>query len=134
MKVGRGVEVFNLYDWLPGYGENRIKINSEETDLIVTVEYDGKCGPIKRNIRFTSVCSYYYQIFPGPSIVGLDWGTKRNSDLIGSLIEYPASEAAIAWMKALNNSRIIRQFGVLFLAENIQIIVFSGNVILEDPH
>ncbi|WP_408914421.1 hypothetical protein [Brucella pseudogrignonensis] len=133
MKVGRGVEVFNLYDWLPGHGENGVKINIKGTDLIVNVEYDGEYGVVERSIIFTSVCSFYHQIFPGPSIIGLDWGAKSNSDLIGSLVEYPASEAAIAWMKALGNSRVIRQFGVLFLAENIQIIVLSGDVILEDP-
>jgi hypothetical protein len=130
MKVGRGVEVFNLYEWLPGYGETAVKIQTKGTDLIVTVTYDCDTEVCERELRFSSVCSFYSQLFPGPPMREAD---EAESALLldGGLVEYPDSEAAKAWTQHFGGGRVIRRYGVIFSAENILLVVMAGGVTLQ---
>jgi hypothetical protein len=129
MKVGRGIEALDLYQWLPGHGENAVAMRTEGVDLIVTVAYDGDSGVRERELRFTSVCSFYAQAFPGPSMLGLDDGEAALL-LRGALVEYPDSEAAIVWSRHFRGSRRVRHYSVVFLAENRLLVVLSGGVSL----
>ncbi|MHA6881639.1 hypothetical protein [Ralstonia pseudosolanacearum] len=127
MKAGRSVDIFDLYEWLPGHGENEIKIYKEGTELFVAVAYDAMSGVCERKLLFTSVCSFYVQAFPGPSLFKADEG-EATSILRGVLVEYPESEAAVAWENHFGSPRVARHYSVAFLAENILLTVIAGAV------
>lgn len=129
MKMGRGIEALDLYEWLPGHGENAVAMRTEGADLIVTVEYDSDAGGRKRELRFASVCSFYSQVFPGPSMLGLDGG-EAVLLLRGVLVEYPESDAALAWRQHFQGARRVRHYGVVFLAENRLLVVLANGVLL----
>lgn len=131
MKMGRGIETLDLYEWLPGHGENTMTMRTEGADLIVTVEYDTEAGVRKRELRFASVCSFYTQAFPGPSMLGLDGGEAALL-LRGALVEYPDSDAALAWRQHFRNARNVRHYSVVFLAENRLIVVLADGVSLNE--
>lgn len=131
MKAGRGIEVLDPYEWLPGHGENAVKIRTEGTDLIATVVYDCDAGIRERELRFTSVCSFCSQVFPGPSMLEVEGGQVALL-LRGLLVEYPDSEAAMAWSKHFGEPRIVRHYSIVFLAENLLLVVLAGNALLNE--
>ncbi|MFC0399339.1 hypothetical protein [Paraburkholderia rhizosphaerae] len=131
MKIGRSVEIFNPYEWLPGYGESDVTFRTEGGDLVVTVAYDGENGLCERELCFTSVCSFYVQSFPGPSMVDLRDG-EAASILRGALVEYPDSEAAIAWTQHYGGSRVVRHYGIVFLAENRLLVALAEGAVLRN--
>jgi hypothetical protein len=67
--------------------------------------------------------------FPGPSMLGLDGG-EAGLLLKGVLVEYPDSEAAIAWSQHFRDSRRVRHYSVAFLAENRLMSVLANRVSL----
>ena len=131
MNMGRSIEILNPYEWLPGHGENSVEVRTERGGPIVTVGYDGDADARERELRFTSVCSFYSQVFPGPSMLGIE---KRAAALLlrGVLVEYPDSKAARAWVRHFQNSRRVRHYEILFLAENLQLVVFAAGVSLSE--
>jgi hypothetical protein len=129
MKVDGSAEILDPYDWLPEHGENSVKIRMEGTDLIVTIMFDGVTGASERELRFSYVCSFYVQAFPGPSMLGPDVGEVAPL-LRGALVEYPQSEAATAWKRHFSDTREVRHFSVAFLAENLLLVVLAGGVCL----
>ncbi|MFC4423195.1 hypothetical protein [Cupriavidus pampae] len=122
--VGRGVEVMNPYEWLPPYGETSVELRTEGTDLIVAIAYDCDVGMCVRELRFNSVCWFHSQVFPGPSMLGIG---EDDVELLlrGALIEYPDSEAAMAWRKYFEYSRDIRHYSIGFMATNIKLTVLA---------
>ena len=131
MKTGHGIEVLDPYEWLPGYGENTVKIATEGTELVVAVTYDRDAEVRGRVFRFTSVCSFYWQAFPGPSLLDVEGGDAALL-LRGVLVEYPDSEAAMAWSRHFGNSREVRHYSILFSAENRLLVVLAGEVSLKE--
>jgi len=127
MKTGHGIEIFDPYEWLPEYGETSVRVRTEGTSLVVTVTYDGETGELEREITFAAVCSYYSQIFPGPSMLAVEEG-EAGLLLRGVLVEYPDSEAALLWTQHFGVDRMVRHYGIVFLAENFMLNVFSGDV------
>lgn len=130
MKLGRSVDVLDPYQWLPGHGESGVKIRMDGTELLVTVAFDGAIGASERELRFSSVCSFYVQAFPGPSILEPGEG-ETASILRGVLVEYPESDAAKAWQRHFSASREVRHYSVAFLAENLLLVVLAGGVSLK---
>ena len=126
MRSGPPRVVHELYDWLPGYGENQVSVFSNGGEATIDVEYGDRLGEgvWKRAIQFIGVCCMYRASFPGPTAlpIALEPGTS-----LGSLVEFPASEAARAWADHFGGSRPIRHFGVWFLADNSTIQVFAEN-------
>src|ERR1700748_359835 len=116
--MGRSIEILDAYEWLPGHGENSVKVRTEGSGLIVTVKYDGGAEVCERELRFTLVCSFYSQAFPGPSMLGIE---KEAAALLlrGVLVEYPDSKAARGWVRHFQNSKPCRHYEILFLAENL---------------
>lgn len=129
MKAARGIEVLDPYEWLPGYGESAVRVRTEGPDLIVGIEYD--CGEsiCQRELRFSSVCSFYSQLFPGPPMVDVE---EMDAPLLlrGVLVEYPESKIAKAWTKHLNSLRIVRHFNIVFSAENLLLVIMASEVSL----
>jgi hypothetical protein len=131
MKIGRSVEILDPYEWLPEHGESGVKIRMEGTELVVTVVYDGEASLCERELRFSSVCSFYVQAFPGPSILDVE-ECDVASILRGALVEYPDSEASIAWARHFGDSRAVRHYSIAFLAENLLLVVLAGEALLRN--
>ncbi len=131
MKIGHGVEALDPYDWLPGHGETKVGIRKERADLIVTVTYDDDAIERQRELRFSAVCSFYMQTFPGPMMLGIEAG-DANLILRGVMVEYPDSEAAAAWTRHFNDARAVRHYSIAFLAENLLLTVWADSVALSE--
>ncbi|MFL9982208.1 hypothetical protein [Paraburkholderia sediminicola] len=129
MKNGYSIEVFDFYEWLPGHGERRVGIRTEEGDLLVTIFYDETYGVHERELRFASVCSFYVQAFTGPSLLAAE-DCATSSILRGALVEYLDSEVAVAWARHFGDVRVVRHYSVAFLAENLLLVVLAGGVSL----
>lgn len=127
MNVGREVEILNPYEWLPGYGETSVNFSTEDGNLSVWVEYDGKQGPEKKELLFTGVSSFYASALPGPMFLNFTYPEKSTTPM-GSLTEFPDSEAAAAWTRHFGDGRVKRHYRIAFLAENSILIVFAEDV------
>src|SRR5580704_5217269 len=124
MKSGHPIIVINPYDWLPGYGESGVVVRSQGLEWIIDIMYDDseQVELLKRELRFHGVCCFYQASFPGPSLMKVD---SETGDTLGTLVEYAESEAARAWKVHFGNTRIIKHYGIWFLAENLVIQVFA---------
>jgi len=132
MEVGQCIEVFNPYDWLPGHGENAVEFHAEAGDLSVVIAYDGPNGELKRELLFKRACAFYKTAFPGPGLLDLHCSVSSQVPM-GSLIECPDSEAAVAWTRHWNDGRAIKHYSMTFLSENLQLLVFATDCVLKDP-
>ncbi|MFC4420210.1 hypothetical protein [Cupriavidus pampae] len=128
-KVGKGIEVFNPYTWLPSYGETSVKFRIENSELVVTIIFDGESGICERELRFVAVCWFCSQAFPGPSMLDID-GDDVKLLLRGVLIEYPNSEAAMAWRVHFGSARAVRHFSIAFMSANIKFSVLASEVMV----
>jgi hypothetical protein len=132
MESGPPNIVLNLYDWLPGYGESGIMVRSQGLEWAVEIAYDdtARTGLLKRELRFNGVCCFYQASFPGPSLLAIDCQT---GDTLGSLVEYPESEAALAWKDHFGNTRVVKHYAIWFMSENSVIQVFAESFTLAEP-
>lgn len=131
MEVGRGVEVLNLHDWLPGHGENGVYLQTHNGDLLVTVLYDSEYGELRKKILFRHTVAFYKAAFPGPNLLGLHCSV-HNDISMSALIEHPDSEAAHAWTQHFKSLFIIKHYSIMFLSENIVLEVFAEDFALTD--
>jgi hypothetical protein len=116
--------VFDLYMWLPHYGETRIEFTAKDRQLEVAVFYDNEAdSESSKTITFSGVAWFMVSAVPGVEI------TKCNYDGIdatGSLIEFEHSEAALMWQNCLPwRDKIVRHYQVFFLSENKRLEVFA---------
>jgi hypothetical protein len=134
MKSGRPIVVVDPYDWLPGYGETGITVHSQGVDWVVEIEYDdpSQNGLWKRDLRFNSVCCFYRASFPGPRVLDIDYDPTADTKL-GSLCEFPDSEAALAWREHFGKTRMVKHYGIWFMSENLSIQVFAEGFALSEP-
>lgn len=130
--IGRARKIFDLYEWLPGHGENGVSIRTDGHHLIVNINYERGPELCERELRFSSVCTFYSQSFPGPTMLNFLLGP---TDLIltGVLIEYTESEFISAWRTHLNTSITIQHYCLILLSENVFLSVIGGDVTLTDP-
>lgn len=131
MAISKYVEILDPYDWMPSYGENAIAIRTEGTDLLVAISYDGENGPSERHLLFQSVCAFYVQTFPGPSMLK-DQPDDAAPLLRGLLVEYPGSEIALKWRSHFGPTREPRHFAIAFSAENRLLVVVADGVLLKE--
>ncbi len=137
MKSGFAISVFDLYEWLPSYGENSVIVESKGLDLTVKIEYESEDDyqiNYCRELKFTKVCAFYRTALPGVNILCLNNDNNSEIPPMGSLIEYPESEAAKAWNQHFGDSRQIKHFRIIFLSENILMEIFASNVALGDRY
>jgi hypothetical protein len=134
MKSGRPIVVADPYDWLPGYGENGVIVHSQGLDWTVEIEYDdaSQKGTYKREVRFSGVCCFYHASFPGPRMLDLDLDAIADAKL-GSIWEFPDSEAALAWREHFGKNRAIKHYGIWFMSENSVIQAFAKGFTLSKP-
>lgn len=131
MEVGRGITVFDPYDWLPGYGENGVELRTQGADLSVIIPYDGDSGELRKELLFEHAVAFYKASFPGPSMLNMQCSVRSTASM-GSLIECPDSEAAKAWREHFQGLYDIKHYSMSFLSENIALVVFAEGVVLRD--
>lgn len=131
MEVGRAVAVFDPYDWLPGYGENGVELRAQGGDLSVVISYDGEHCELKKEFFFKHAVAFFKASFPGPGMLNMQCSVKDTGS-IGTLKECPDSEAAKAWRAHFNEEVNINHYSIVFLSENITLVVFAEEVILRD--
>jgi hypothetical protein len=132
MRAGRWVKVLDPYDWLPGYGESSVTLHAEGLELLVGVSYDADGEATQcRTLHFDKVCAFYKASFPGPYLLGIARDGQGEAPPLGTLLEYPDSEAAARWRDHLGG-RMVRHYQLVFLAENILLEVFAGGVTISD--
>lgn len=129
METGRCIEILNPYDWLPGHGENAVEIRTQRGDLSVLIPYDGEQGELKKELMFKQAFAFYKSAFPGVSCLDLQ-SSLRDEVPIGSLVEYPDSEAARAWSQHFGGKFDVKHYRIAFLSENILLVVFATDFTL----
>lgn len=135
MKAGAGIAILDTYEWLPGYGENSIAIESKGMDLVIKIEYDVEDRVQEtcyRELRFNMVCAFSRTAFPGIPIFNADYSSNVKAPTMGALIEYPDSEAARAWELHFGGYRHVIHYKIAFLSENILIEIFADSMTLSD--
>jgi hypothetical protein len=132
METGRCIEVLNPYDWLPGHGENTVEIHTQNGDLSVLIPYDSEQGELKKELLFKQAFAFYKSSFPGVEDGCLDFQSSVRDDVsLGSLVEYPDSEAARAWSQHFGGRFNVKHYRIAFLSENILLVVFATDFILK---
>src|SRR5215471_11391861 len=114
LKAGRPRTVLDPYEWLPGYGESGVQIRTEKGScwtVEITYDDESRSKLWKRNLRFSGVCSFYQASFPGVNTLALH---LEASEDLGSLVEYPESEAALEWRKHFQNLFAIKHYLIYF--------------------
>uniref|UniRef100_UPI0039F0A62C hypothetical protein n=1 Tax=Bordetella sputigena TaxID=1416810 RepID=UPI0039F0A62C len=133
MKIGRGREVLSFYDWLPGHGESEVEFRSERTDVIVAIQYDAEDGLRERELRFTTVCAFNMQAFPGPRMFDFPFEESGGSRLLkGGVVEYPDSDASRAWINHFGGRRVVKHYSLILLSENKILTVFAAKASLSE--
>lgn len=139
--MGNQKEIFNLYEWLPGYGENNVSFRSDKGDVVLTITYDA-VDPTQgeyasREFIFKSVCSFEVSAFPGiikPDTEVENFSKESEGKLsLGSLNEYTDSKIADMWTRHFETLEPVRHLQVFFLAENKRFEIFAREVILSEP-
>jgi hypothetical protein len=131
MESGQPVIQFDPYDWLPGHGENGIKIREDRSDLYIEISYDdlSRSGELRRELRFTRTCCFHRSSFPGPSLLRIKF---QELGTLGKMVKYPNSEAAAAWRMHFKNTRAIDHYAMWFLSANLMVQAFSESYELGD--
>ncbi|HEY4784836.1 MAG TPA: hypothetical protein VIH57_02250 [Bacteroidales bacterium] len=130
MKAEKPEVIFNLYDWLPSYGENKVKLNLEEDNLSIDVFFDSKedSPELKRTLYFSNVCYFVYSSIPGVELMNINYSKPKD---LGSLLEYKESDAANNWNAHFNfSNHRVRHYQLFFLSQNKRLEVFAQNVII----
>jgi hypothetical protein len=118
------ISVFNLYEFLPSYGESSVSIVYIDNHLLVEILYDSDVSDTfkKITVTFFDVCFFAFSSYPGVKILNIE---NEKSDNMGEIIQYTKSEAAEKWSEYLTFSTSLNHYKVHFLAENKQIEIFS---------
>jgi hypothetical protein len=112
MKTGHGRVVLDPFDFLPGYGENDVRVSTHGLQLEVVIEYDGPDHlPAMKTLVFEGPVSFTKQSFPGVNMRNIV-SEKANRPMLDGLIEYPDSELAAAWQKHFSGLLEIKHFGL----------------------
>lgn len=135
MEAGAGISILDPYEWLPPYGENAVILELRGVGLTLKMEYDAEEGlqaTCYRELRFDMVCAFSRTAFPGIPLFNVNYSSNVQAPSMGALIEYPASEAALAWERHFGGSRSVKHFKIAFLSENLLVEIFASSVTLGD--
>lgn len=137
MDAGQGIGVLDLYNWLPPYGETRVKMHSEGLSYIVEIEFDSEnaCSgsDLKIKLIFESVCSFYKAASPGANVKNIEYGKPADDSSLGTLMEYPNSKVALAWQRHFGGHQEVKHYKIVFLSANVVIEILAKGVIMEGP-
>jgi hypothetical protein len=123
------IEIFDLYDLMPGYGESSVELLYSNRQLTLIIGYDFEDQGTKiTKIHFEDCVGFEFVSFPGVTM----YNNQRDKDLnLGSLIEFRQSDYADLWDSHFKyKMKRIRHFGIIFLSENNQLNVFAEKVVI----
>jgi hypothetical protein len=108
MEVSKRIEIMNLYDWLPSFGESEVNFRSNDLNVIIEVTYEkekiadgvrqGEVYDVKRELIFTDVVFFHKSTYPTLNFLDVhydaksDMGNNKSSQLMGTLAEFGKSE------------------------------------------
>ncbi len=124
---------YDLHEWLPGWGENKITTRSENGDFIVSVTYDGPDGVEKmKSLVFRSTCFYSVGSFPGVGAMGYKHDYEFST---GKILKITDSEFMAKWNEYWqaawpNVKRECNHFMLFFGSENKVIHVVASEVMI----
>jgi hypothetical protein len=125
MHAGQPTPVFHLCKRLPSYGENRVNIRSDGTELFVDILHDGPDDSPEQSLTlaFRHVCCFHFASVPGVNLLDIEY---EKSSSVSDLVEFEDSEAAKAWTEHFSGSKSrVRHFQVFFLSANNRLEVFA---------
>ncbi len=125
MHASQPKPVFHLSKHLPSYGENRVNIRSDGTDLFVDVLHDGPDDSLEQSLTlaFKHVCCFHFSSVPGVNLLNIEY---EKSSSLSDLVEFEDSEAAKAWTEHFSSSKSrVRHFQAFFVSANNRLEVFA---------
>lgn len=128
MKCRNAKVIFDPFEFLPGYGENRISVSFDKGDLIVTVFYDSDDSESQISLVFKHSCFQRITSMPGASDTVIEY---EGYEAISSLVEFQYSDFKDRWEKHFNNLFKLRHFKIIFLSDNSAIEVICEDFILD---
>lgn len=115
------------YEWLPPHGESGVTYSSDGLNVTLTITYENNNGqPAARTLVFRQVCAFYHALFPGPSLLAMEYEEGDNSVPVSSLVEFLESPQAQQWTHHLEYlESTVRHFRICFLAENMRFDILA---------
>lgn len=123
-----GVVEFNLHDWMPGHGENRIDVRPVASDLELLVLYDGREGEETKSLIFRHVSFYSVGAFPGVGALSYKYDVPFDT---GRVIRATDSDFSRAWRQywiASNIHEACNHYVMFWGSENKVIHVIAESV------
>ena len=126
MESGPPNIVLDLYDWLPGHGENAVEVRAADADLTLRIAYDGPDDTEAfRVLNFRGVACFHRANFLTPPLLRV---SVTPGKALGSLFEFPQSDAAKLLNENESGGAPIKHYGVWFLSQNQSFQIFAEGV------
>lgn len=120
--------VFDLYEWLPSYGETTVEVSTIAQSLVVAVAYELDSGlEGNRKLIFDGVSSFLISGVPGIELMRITYDAVEDT---GAVVEFENSEAAVM-LRETTPWKHVRHYQVYFLSTNKRLEVFAEQCRLE---
>ena len=147
MRLDKPVVIEDFYEWLPGDGENSIKLIYDRTlDLIIQYFDENKGIEVSRVIKFNFPQYFYKAPLRGPEIYELKSASgfvkskKRGQHerIYGKLIEYTVCDFCKKYEDYFKKETGVANckfhyYSIIFLEREVKICVISEGVSILDP-
>jgi len=129
MEYNKIKTIFNPYDYLPTYGENKLDLFFKNGKLRIDVYFDSSNGnENKFSISFNKTVYHLYQDFPGIVMSKINHPHYLDFD---NLVEFEVSNVKTAWEKHFNGKFKLRHFKIFFTSQNKLLEVISEDFNIE---
>lgn len=141
MKIGGRKFILDPYEWLPGYGESRVKFFSNGLDVTLSIEYDkvesegDSYEEVKRELHFLGASLFIRQSsYCGGIFQYIDEANDLSKNNLGSLCEFIKSDFLLLFQASDKSgySKSYRHFNIHFLSENQIFHILAKDFTLSD--
>ena len=148
MSLGKPVVIADFYEWLPGDGEDSVKLEYDRNFLDLIIHYYDKVKGIDvaRVIRFHSPAYFYKEPLRGPEVYEIttfpnlfkENTNSLNGRTYGKLIEYEECELCRKYENYLSKESGISKwdyhfYSIIFIEQGVKVGVISEAVSVLDP-
>ena len=130
MKASKPKVILDPYEWMPGYGENKVIFTFSGLDLKLKVNYDDSNSTTEKDIVFKGTRLFRRSSFPGPAYNDFRYEDPNDLIISGSLIQFKSSELAEAYNKHFLGVYTFKHFYWIFLSENVAYEILCIDVIV----